>query len=109
MPTPELSFSTPAKLLAALSHLLEFVPVNDLVALMLTPGEHPLAVPMGAAIHCPITIDDEQAQRFPATCGLTAARFPGAILVAVAFLTPERETTCNEQRTIGCPASASRR
>ena len=38
MPTPELSFSTPAKLLAALPHLLGFVPVNDLVALMLGPA-----------------------------------------------------------------------
>ena len=83
MPTPELSFATPAELLAALPHLLGFVPANDLVVLMLGPADHPLHIPMRAAIRCPVTIDDEKAQRFPSTCSLTAAQYPGACLIAV--------------------------
>jgi hypothetical protein len=83
MTTPELSFATATELLAALPHLLGFVPADDLVALMLGPSQDPLRVPARAAIRCPITITDEQAQRFPATCNLTADQFPAAVLIAV--------------------------
>ena len=37
MSTPELSFATPAELIAALPYLLGFIPTNDIVALMLGP------------------------------------------------------------------------
>jgi hypothetical protein len=83
MTTPELSFATAAELLAALPHLLGFVPANDLVALMLGPSQDPLRIPARAVIRCPITVTDEQAQRFPATCNLTAPQFPATVLVAV--------------------------
>jgi hypothetical protein len=83
MITPELSFATATELLAALPHLLGFVPADDLVALMLGPSQDPLTIPARAAIRCPITITDEQAQGFPATCNLTAHQFPAAVLVAV--------------------------
>jgi hypothetical protein len=83
MTTPELSFATATELLAALPHLLGFVPADDLVALMLGPSQDALRIPAQAAIRCPLTITDEQAQRFPATCNLTAHQFPAAVLVAV--------------------------
>jgi hypothetical protein len=83
MTTPELSFTTATELLAALPHLLGFVPTDDLVVLMLGPSQDPLRIPARAAIRCPITITDEQAQRLPATCNLTAHQFPAAVLVAV--------------------------
>jgi len=83
MTTPELSFATATDLLAALPHLLGFVPADDLVVLMLGPSQDPLHIPARAAIRCPLTITDEQAQRFPATCSLTADQFPAAVLVAV--------------------------
>jgi hypothetical protein len=83
MNTPELSFATATELLAALPHLLGFVPADDLVALMLGPSQDPLHIPADAAIRCPLTISDEQAQRFPATCNLTADQFPAAVLIAV--------------------------
>jgi hypothetical protein len=82
MNTPELHFATPTELLAALPHLLGFVPTDDMVALMLGPAadDH---IAMTAAIRCSITADDQVAQQFPAECRLDAERFPGAILVAV--------------------------
>jgi hypothetical protein len=83
MTTPELSFASPAQLLAALPHMLGFVPADDLVAIMLGPSHDPLRMPALAAIRCPITITDQQAQRFPATCNLTADQFPAAVLIAV--------------------------
>jgi hypothetical protein len=83
MTTPELSFASPAELLAALPHMLGFVPADDLVAIMLGPSHDPLRMPALAAIRCPITITDQQAQRFPATCNLTAHQFPAAVLIAV--------------------------
>jgi hypothetical protein len=83
MTTPELSFATATELLAALPHLLGFVPADDLVALMLGPSQDALRIPAQAAIRCPLTITDEQAQRFRATCNLTAAQFPAAVLIAV--------------------------
>jgi hypothetical protein len=83
MNTPELSFATATELLAALPHLLGFVPADHLVAVMLGPSQDPLHIPADAAISCPLTISDEQAQRFPATCSLTAHQFPAAVLVAV--------------------------
>jgi hypothetical protein len=84
MNTPELHFFTPTELLAALPHLLGFVPIDDMVALMVGPaaGDEDHAA-MRAAIRCPITVDDELAQHFPVRCGLDAARFPGAMLIAV--------------------------
>lgn len=83
MSIPELSFATPAELIAALPHVLGFIPTNDVIALMLGTAEHPAEVPLRAAVRCPVTIDMEQAQRFPSACHLTAAQFPTAILVAV--------------------------
>jgi hypothetical protein len=83
MTTPELNFSSPAELLAALPHLLGYVPDDDLVALMLAAPEGSTHIPMRAAIRCPITITATQAHRFPDTCTLTAQQFPAAVLVAV--------------------------
>ena len=83
MTTPELSFTTAAELLAALPHLLGYVPANDLVALMLGPTADARRIPARAAIRCRITITAEQARRLPATCNLTADQFPAALLVAV--------------------------
>jgi hypothetical protein len=84
MNTPELHFATPTELLAALPHLLGFVPIDDMVALMLGPvADDEDHIAMSAAIRCPITVDDQVAQQFPARCRLDAERFPGAILVAV--------------------------
>ena len=83
MSTPELSFATPAELIAALPHLLGFIPTNDIVALMLGPAHHQAEVPLRAAIRCPASIDPEQAQRFPSRCHLTATQFPSALLIAV--------------------------
>ena len=83
MSTPELSFATPAELIAALPHLLGFIPTNDIVALMLGPAHHQAEVPLRAAIRCPASIDLEQAQRFPSSCHLTATQFPTALLIAV--------------------------
>ena len=83
MSTPELSFATPAELIAALPHLLGFIPTNDIVALMLGPAHHQAEVPLRAAIRCPASIDPEQAQSFPSRCHLTAAQFPSALLIAV--------------------------
>jgi hypothetical protein len=84
MNTPELHFSTPTELLAALPHLLGFVPTDDMVALMLGPAaadENHIAI--SAAIRCPITAEDQVAQQFPARCHLDAERFPAAMLVAL--------------------------
>jgi hypothetical protein len=83
MSTPELSFATPTALIAALPHLLGFIPTNDIVALLLGPTDHHPEVPLRAAVRCPATLDSEHAQRFPAACHLNAAQFPTAILVAV--------------------------
>jgi hypothetical protein len=83
MTTPELHFATATELLAALPHLLGFVPTDDLVAVMLGPSQDPLRMPANAAIRFPIAITDEQAQQFPATCNLTVHQFPAAVLVAV--------------------------
>ena len=57
MSTPELSFATPAELIAALPHLLGFIPTNDIVALMLGPAHHQAEVPLRAAIRCPASIE----------------------------------------------------
>ena len=84
MTTPELNFATPAQLLAALPHLLGFVPAEDLVTLMCGPSPSPRNIALRAVIRCPITLTDTQAQRFPQTCQLTATQFPTAVLVAVA-------------------------
>lgn len=84
MTTPELIFSTPTELLAALPHMLGFVPVDDMVALMLAPAvDDDHRTTLGAAIRCPITIDVQAAQQIPAHANLRADRFPGAMLVAV--------------------------
>jgi hypothetical protein len=83
MSTPELSFATPTNLIAALPHLLGFIPVNDIVALMLGPTDHQTEAPLRAAIRCPATLDLIDAQRFPSACRLSAAQFPSALLVAV--------------------------
>jgi Domain of unknown function (DUF4192) len=83
MATPELSFATPTQLIAALPHLLGFIPACDIVVLLLSPSGHLTPAPLHTAICCPVDIDDEQAQRFPATCQLTEQEFPGAVLVAV--------------------------
>jgi hypothetical protein len=83
MNTPELSFTTPTELLAALPHLLGFVPTDDMVALMLGPAENHTHIAVRAAIRCPLTMDPQVAERFPQTCRLDAEQFPGAILVAV--------------------------
>jgi len=85
MNTPQLTLTTPADLLAALPHLLGFVPTDDLVALMLGPAghRHDRTVAMRSAIRCPLTIDREAAERFPRACGLDAHHYPGAILAAV--------------------------
>ena len=55
-----------ADLIAALPHLLGYVPMNDIDALVLGPTNHQTEVPLRAAIRCPLTIDPEHAQRFPA-------------------------------------------
>lgn len=68
MSTPGVSFATPADLIAALPHLLGYIPDNDIVVLMLGPTDHQVQVPLRAAILCPITIDPAQAQRFPSLC-----------------------------------------
>lgn len=91
MSTPELSFATPADLIAALPHLLGFIPADDIVALMLGPTQHPTEVPLRAAIRCPVSVDTEQAQELPAACHLSAEKFPGALLVAVCD--PHHDTT----------------
>ena len=84
MNKPELSLTTPAEMLAALPHLIGFVPTNDLVALMLTPaGRDATTVKLGTALRCPITIDHRAAQQFPRHWGLDSHLFPGAILMAV--------------------------
>jgi Domain of unknown function (DUF4192) len=83
MNTPELSFTTPAELLAALPHLLGFVPTEDMVVLLLGSAGSHTQIAMRAAIRCPLTIDDQVAEQFPQTCRIDAEQFPGAILVAV--------------------------
>jgi hypothetical protein len=85
MNTPELALNTPADLLAALPHLLGFVPTDDLVALLLGHAGHhdDRVVAMRAAIRCPLTIDRQAAERFPQACGLDADHYPAAILAAV--------------------------
>jgi Domain of unknown function (DUF4192) len=83
MNTPALSLSTPTELIAALPNLLGFVPVDDVVALMLGPAASPTHVAMHVAIRFPITIESEYAQQFPEMCHLDADQCPGAILVAV--------------------------
>ena len=83
MNTPELLFATPTELIAALPHLLGFVPTGDMIALMLGAADNPAHVAMRAAIRCPITVDHEVADQFPQTCRLDADQYPGAILVAV--------------------------
>ena len=83
MNTPELLFATPTELIAALPHLLGFVPTGDMIALMLGAADNPAHVAMRAAIRCPITVDHEVAEQFPQTCRLDADQYPGAILVAV--------------------------
>jgi hypothetical protein len=83
MNTPELSFTTTTELLAALPHLLGFVPTDDIVALMLGPDDDHRHIAMRAAIRCPLAIDHQVAEQFPQTCRLDAEQFPGAILVAV--------------------------
>jgi hypothetical protein len=83
MSTPELSFATPADLIAAIPHLLGYIPVNDVVALMLGPTDDPTDIPLRAAICCPVDIDTEHAQRFPTLCHLTRGQFQSALLVAV--------------------------
>jgi len=83
MNTPELLFATPTELIAALPHLLGFVPTGDMIALMLGAADNPAHVAMRAAIRCPITVDHEAAEQLPQTCRLDADQYPGAILVAV--------------------------
>ncbi len=84
MNTPELHFATPTELLAALPHLLGFVPTDDMVALMLGPvADDEDHMAMRVAIRCPITVDHQAAQQFPTTCKIAAEQFPSAILVAV--------------------------
>ena len=83
MSTPELSFATPADLIAALPHLLGYIPTNDIVALMLGPTNHQTEAPLRAAIRCPLSINFQQAEQFPSSCHLTSAQFPAALLVAV--------------------------
>lgn len=83
MSTPELSFATPADLLAALPHLLGYIPNDDIVALMLGPSTDRIEVPLRAAIRCPVTVDPAQAQQFPTACHLSAAQYPAALLVIV--------------------------
>jgi Domain of unknown function (DUF4192) len=84
MTTPELSFASPAELLAALPYLLGFVPKDDLVVVMLGPSSPiPSHLPVRAAIRCPITITRRQAQHLPRTCGLPADEFRAAVLIAV--------------------------
>jgi hypothetical protein len=83
MSTPELSFATPADLIAALPHLLGFIPTNDIVGLMLGPTHSQADASLRAAIRCPIDVDTEQAQQLPTACHLTATQFPTALLIAV--------------------------
>src|SRR5258707_3138958 len=84
MNTQDLHFATPTELLAALPHLLGFVPTDDMVALMLGPvADDEDHMAMRAAIRWPITVDDQAAQKFPTTCKIDVERFRGAILVAV--------------------------
>lgn len=83
MTTPELSFGTPADLIAALPHLLGYIPDNDVIALMLAPTTDPTQIPLRAAIRMPVDIDPEHAQRFPELCHLTRGQFHSALLVAV--------------------------
>jgi hypothetical protein len=83
MPTPELAFATPAELIAALPHILGYVPVNDVIALLLGPTDNPTEIPLRAAIRCPVDLDAEHAQRFPTLCHLTRGQFQSALLVAV--------------------------
>ena len=82
MTAPELHFAGPAELLAALPHLLGFVPSDDLVAVMAGPVSGP-ALEVRAAIGCPISITDDQARRLATTCDLTAQQFPVAVLIAI--------------------------
>jgi hypothetical protein len=67
MNTPELSFTTPTELLAAIPHLLGFVPTNDMVALMLGPAKSHTHTAMRAAIRCPLAIDHRDAEQSPQT------------------------------------------
>lgn len=83
MTTPELSFATPADLIAALPYLLGYIPDNDVIALMLASSDDPTQIPLRAAIRCPVDIDPAQAQRFPTLCHLTRGQFHSALLVAV--------------------------
>ena len=83
MTTPELSFATPADLIAALPHLLGYIPDNDVIALMLAPTTDPTQIPLRAAIRMPVDIDPEHAQRFPELCHLTRGQFHSALLIAV--------------------------
>lgn len=83
MSTPELSFATPTELIAALPQLLGYIPINDIIALMLGPSTDPVESPLRAAIRCPVTIDSDHAQRFPTVCQLVSAQFPAAMLIAV--------------------------
>src|SRR5262249_31163832 len=94
MTTPELSSATPADVIAALP------PADDIVVLMLGPIQHPTEVPLRAAIRCPLAIDPDHAQRFPAACHLSAAQFPTALLVDVCDLEHDRDALRRHDRVV---------
>ncbi|KUI34190.1 DUF4192 domain-containing protein [Mycobacterium sp. GA-2829] len=83
MTTSELRFTTPTELLAALPHLLGFVPTNDFVAILLGPEDDEKGLAVRAAIRCPITLTQSQAEAFPLSCNLSADRFSAAVLIAI--------------------------
>jgi hypothetical protein len=83
MTNTEMRFDNPTELLAALPHLLGFIPRNDIVAIMLGADDQDTGLALRAAIRCPVTITRADAEAFPNSCNLHAARVTAAILIAV--------------------------
>lgn len=83
MTTSQMRFDNPTDLLAALPHLLGFVPRNDFVAILLGPEDDNRGLTVRAAIRCPITLTESEAETLPVSCNLTADRFTAAILIAI--------------------------
>ncbi|MDG4667934.1 DUF4192 family protein [Mycobacterium sp. 236(2023)] len=89
MTTTELNLTSPADILAALPHILGYIPTDDLIALTFDTAHTTPHITLRAAIRAPLTLTDDDAHRFPDLCGLTADRTPGALLIAI---TPEHRS-----------------
>jgi hypothetical protein len=77
-----INLSTEQAVISAIPALMRFVPTNSILAIMFSPSDAPRNE-IRCAIRFDVTVNREQAQRFPHTCHLTAADNSGAILIAI--------------------------